>query len=71
MLKKSAPTFTGLFVTPRANEPVDNMIKRFVKKVKTSGILDEAWERSYYEKPSVKRRRKHQAAMWKNQQTEE
>lgn len=63
--------FDGIQVTPRPNEPAENMIKRFVKKVKVSGVLNEAWEKSFYEKPSVKRRRKHLAAMWKNQQTEE
>ena len=63
--------FDGIQVTPRPNEPAENMIKRFIKKVKQSGVLDEAWEKSNYEKPSVKRRRKHLAAVWKSKQTEE
>tara|TARA_B100000925_G_C21870853_1_gene414209 strand:- start:312 stop:566 length:255 start_codon:yes stop_codon:yes gene_type:complete len=33
------------------------MIKRFGKKVKKSGVLEEVRERRYYEKPSTKRRR--------------
>jgi small subunit ribosomal protein S21 len=34
------------------------LIKRFIKKFKKSGILDEVKNRRFYEKPSVKRRRK-------------
>tara|TARA_R110002051_G_C8479591_1_gene461445 strand:+ start:165 stop:383 length:219 start_codon:yes stop_codon:yes gene_type:complete len=34
------------------------LIKRFIKKFKKSGILDEIKNRRFYEKPSVKRRRK-------------
>jgi len=33
------------------------MIKRFIKKVKNSKILDECRDRMRYEKPSVKKRR--------------
>ena len=33
------------------------LIKRFIKKVKKSGILEEVRERRFYEKPSAKRRR--------------
>jgi small subunit ribosomal protein S21 len=34
------------------------LIKRFIKKFKKSGILDEIKNRRFFEKPSVKRRRK-------------
>ncbi len=34
------------------------LIKRFMKKFKKSGILDEVKNRRFYEKPSKKRRRK-------------
>ena len=34
------------------------LIKRFIKKFKKLGILDEIKNRRFYEKPSVKRRRK-------------
>jgi len=33
------------------------LIKKFIKKVKKEKILEEVRERSYYEKPSAKRRR--------------
>ena len=44
-------------VRPRPNEPAERMIRRFIKKVKKEGILDELRDRMYYEKPSTKRRR--------------
>jgi len=37
---------------------VNRLIKRFIKKTKKSGILEEFRERRFYEKPSEKRRRK-------------
>lgn len=36
----------------------NRLIKRFIKKFKKSGILDEIKNRRFYEKPSKKRRRK-------------
>ena len=44
-------------VRPRPNEPTERLIRRFVKKVKKEGILDEVRDRMYYEKPSVKKAR--------------
>jgi ribosomal protein S21 len=48
-------------VKPRNNESPERMIKRFIKKVKKEGIVDE-WRQKYsfYEKPTDKRRRKKQ-----------
>ena len=43
----------------RKNESVDNLIKRFSRKVKKSKILDEILEIQYYKKPSEIRREKH------------
>ena len=46
-------------VKPRYhNEPVEKMIKRFAKKTKKEKIIEQVLERKYYEKPSVKRRKK-------------
>lgn len=39
-------------------EQIERMIKKFTRKVKKCGILDEVRERRYYTKPSVKRRKK-------------
>jgi|TARA_R110000824_G_scaffold181468_3_gene362282 small subunit ribosomal protein S21 len=44
-------------VSLRRNETIEKMIKRFSKKVRNEGIIDEVRERMYYEKPSAKRRR--------------
>ena len=44
-------------VRPRHNEPTERLIRRFIKKVKKEGILEEVRERRYYEKPSTKRRK--------------
>lgn len=37
------------------DEHVEAAIKRFLNKVKKSGLLDEIQERKYFKKPSVKR----------------
>tara|TARA_R100000008_G_C3508361_1_gene127464 strand:+ start:110 stop:322 length:213 start_codon:yes stop_codon:yes gene_type:complete len=43
-------------VKARRNEPTENLIKRFNRKVKNEGIVQEVLKRKYYTKPSVKRR---------------
>lgn len=52
----------NLTVTPRRNESAERLVKRFNKKVKKLGIIDEAKDRRYYKKPSeVKRANKKRA----------
>ena len=52
----------NLTVVPRRNEPIERVVKRFNKKVKKMGIIDEAKARRYYIKPSeVKRIAKKRA----------
>tara|TARA_R100001082_G_scaffold69156_1_gene39204 strand:+ start:418 stop:633 length:216 start_codon:yes stop_codon:yes gene_type:complete len=41
---------------PRKNEDPNRFIKRFIKKCKKLGIIDEFKDRRYYSKPSVKKR---------------
>ena len=48
---------TNLVVRPRRNENIERVIKRFNKKVKKLGIIDDFKESSRYRKPSEKRRR--------------
>jgi small subunit ribosomal protein S21 len=48
---------TNLIVTPRRNESIERTIKRFNKKIKKMGIINEVKERRYYTKPSDKKRR--------------
>jgi small subunit ribosomal protein S21 len=40
------------------NESFDSLLRRFNKKVQLDGTLRELRRREYYEKPSVKRKRK-------------
>ena len=47
----------NVVVKARNGEPTERMIRRFVKKVKKEGILEEYREKMYYEKPSDKKRR--------------
>ncbi|OGI04180.1 MAG: 30S ribosomal protein S21 [Candidatus Melainabacteria bacterium GWF2_37_15] len=44
------------------NESIESALKRFKKKIQKAGILSEIKKRERYEKPSVKRRRKSEAA---------
>ena len=44
-------------VEPKGNEPIEKTIKRFLRKVKKSGIADEYRKRRFFEKPSAKRRK--------------
>ena len=48
---------TNLVVRPRRNENIERTIKRFNKKIKKMGIINEVKERRYYTKPSDKKRR--------------
>ena len=44
-----------------ANENFESLLKRFNKKVQQTGVLSELCRRKYYEKPSVRRKRKKEA----------
>lgn len=48
------------------NESIDNAIKRFKRQCARSGVLTEYRKREHYEKPSVKRKKKSDAAKRKN-----
>jgi len=45
------------------NEPIDRAIRRFKKKYERSGVLKEFKRRSYFTKPSVKKRMKRVKAI--------
>ena len=47
----------NIYVKARRNESAEALIKRFSRKAKREGIVEEYKKRMYYEKPSVKRRR--------------
>ena len=44
------------------NESLDNALRRFKKLSARAGILSEVRKREHYEKPSVKRKKKAEAA---------
>ena len=50
------------FVTVKENETLDNALRRFKRSCAKSGVLSELRKREHYESPSVKRRKKSEAA---------
>ncbi len=44
------------------NETLDNALRRFKKSCAKAGVLSELRKREHYEKPSVKRKKKSEAA---------
>ena len=46
----------------KENESLDNALRRFKRSCAKSGILSELRRREHYESPSVKRRKKAEAA---------
>ena len=46
----------------RENESLDSALKRFKRQCARNGVLNEIKKREHYEKPSVKRKKKSQAA---------
>lgn len=49
-----------------ANETIDSALRRFKRETTKSGVLAEVKKRKHYEKPSVKRKKKSEAARRKN-----
>tara|TARA_R110002012_G_scaffold66477_1_gene173738 strand:+ start:693 stop:920 length:228 start_codon:yes stop_codon:yes gene_type:complete len=53
------------YVTVRAkdrNAPAEKLIRKFIRKVKKAGIIEEVRERTYYTKPSDLKRLKRKRA---------
>ena len=46
----------------RENESMESALKRFKRQCARSGVLQEVRKREHYEKPSVKRKKKAEAA---------
>ena len=46
----------------KENESLDSALKRFKRSCAKSGIISEVRKREHYEKPSVKRKKKSDAA---------
>ena len=61
---------SNLSVYPRRNESPERFIKRFIKKVKKSGIIEEVKERRRYRKPSEVKRIKRAKAIARRKKEE-
>jgi small subunit ribosomal protein S21 len=48
-------------VVAQENESFESLLRRFNKKVQQEGVLSELRRREFFEKPSVKRKRKEAA----------
>ena len=46
----------------KENETLDSALRRFKRQCSKSGVLSEIRKREHYEKPSVKRKKKSEAA---------
>ena len=49
-------------INVRDNESLDSALKRFKRQTTRDGIIQEVRKREHYEKPSVKRKKKSEAA---------
>ncbi len=52
----------------RPGESIDSVLRKFKKKIKVEGILNELRKREYFEKPSEERKRKEKAAIRRTRQ---
>ena len=46
----------------KVNESLDSALRRFKRQCARAGVLNEVRKREHYEKPSVKRKKKSEAA---------
>lgn len=46
----------------KENESLDNALRRFKRQCARAGVISEVKKRQHYEKPSVKRKKKAEAA---------
>lgn len=46
----------------KENESLDNALRRFKRQCARAGVISEVKKRQHYEKPSVKRKKKSEAA---------
>ena len=59
-IKKGVRKLSSVIV--KENETLDNALRRFKRNCAKAGIQQEIRKREYYEKPSVKRKKKSEAA---------
>jgi len=56
--------------TVRPKDNIERVIKRFIKKCKKLGIIDEVKDRQHYTKPSEKKRRAKERAIRRRKKEE-
>ena len=61
---------TNYSVKVRPRDNIDRVIKRFIKKTKKLGIIDEVKERQRYTKPSDKKRKARKMAIRRHKKNE-
>jgi len=49
-------------VTIKANETLDSALRRFKRDCQKAGIMGEVRKREHYDKPSIKKKKKSEAA---------
>lgn len=47
----------------KPGESIDSVLRKFKRKLKNEGTLQELRKREYFEKPSEQKKRKHKAAV--------
>ncbi len=48
------------------NEPLDKVLRKFKRQLKSEGLIEELKKREYFEKPSVTKKREMSAAVRRN-----
>jgi len=71
MYRQSVDEKQGIMIIRRDNEDIESMIKRFKKKVNRSGILREVKNNTFYEKPSMAKKRKRAEAKIRREKDEQ
>jgi small subunit ribosomal protein S21 len=56
-------------VVAQENESFESLLRRFNKRVQQEGVLSELRRREFFEKPSIKRKRKEAAKKRKSART--
>lgn len=56
-------------VVSQENESFESLLRRFNKRVQQEGVLSELRRREFFEKPSIKRKRKEAAKKRKSSKT--
>mgnify|MGYP003118786014 FL=1 len=62
---------SNLTIRPRRNESGERLIRRFTRKIKKLGLMEEVKDRRHHKKPSDVRRRAKQRAIARRKKKEQ